>query len=102
MKVLIPPPGSGLPCPPMPSVVLPLLARSRPPFLRRSGRRSCCVGGDPDGDATIVAKKSPAVFLDVFKLLVTTSAAHHPDRLPLLQQISLTLEGPPPPWPASQ
>ena len=63
MQVLIPRPGFGLPCPPVPTVVLPLLACSRPPFLRRSGRRSCCTGGDPDGDATVVAKKSPAAFL---------------------------------------
>ena len=62
MKVLIPRPGSGLPCPPVPTVVLPLLACSRPPSLCRSGRRSCCAGGDPDGDATINANKSPAAF----------------------------------------
>ena len=63
MKVLVPRPGSGLPCPPVPNVVLPLLTCSRPPYLRRSGRRSCCSGEDPDGDATVVAKKSPAAFL---------------------------------------
>ena len=63
MKVLIPRPGSGLPCPPVPNVVLPLMTCSRPPYLRRSGRRSCCSGGDPDGDATVVANKSKFVFL---------------------------------------
>ena len=63
MKALIPPPGCGLPCPPVPTVALPLLACSLPPYPRRSGRRSCCLGGDPDGDATVVANKSPAVFL---------------------------------------
>ena len=63
MKVLIPRPGSGLPCPPVPTVVLPPLTCSRPPYLRRSGRRSCCLGGDPDGDATVVANKSISVFL---------------------------------------
>ena len=63
MKVLIPRPGCGLPCPPVPTVALPLLACSLPPYPRRSGRRSCCLGGDPDGDATVVAKKSPAAFL---------------------------------------
>ena len=62
-RVRVPRPGSGLPCPPVPTVVLPLLACSRPPHLRRSGRRSCCTGGDPDGDATVVPNKSPAVFL---------------------------------------
>ena len=63
MKVLVPPPRPGLLCPPMPTVVIPLLACSRPLPLRRSGRRSCCTGGDPDGDATIIANKSPAAFL---------------------------------------
>ena len=70
MKVLVPRPGSGLPCPPVPTVVLPLLACSRPPSLRRSGRRSCCTGGDPDGDATVVANKSNFVFLSFWPPLV--------------------------------
>ena len=63
MKVLIPRPGSGLPCPPVPTVVLPPLTCPRPPYLRRSGRRSCFLGGDPDGDATVVANKSSCAFL---------------------------------------
>ena len=63
MKVLVPRPGSGLPCPPVPTVAFPLLACSLPPYPRRSGRRSCFLGEDPDGDATVVAKKSPAAFL---------------------------------------
>ena len=63
MKVLVPPPRPGLPCPPVPTVVLPLLACSRPPSLRRSGRRGCCLGGDPDGDATVVANKSRCAFV---------------------------------------
>ena len=63
MKALIPPPGCGLPCPPVPTVVLPLLTCSRPPYLRRSGRRSCCLGGELDGDATIITNKYPAAFL---------------------------------------
>ena len=63
MKVLIPCPGSGLPCPPVPTVVLPPLTCPRPPYLRRSGRRSCFLGGDPDGDATVVPNKSRCAFL---------------------------------------
>ena len=60
MKVLIPRPGSGLPCPPVPTGVLPLLTCSRPPYLRRSGRRSCSLGGDP---------RSTQNFLDVTETL---------------------------------
>ena len=63
MKVLIPCPGSGLPCPPVPTVVLPPLTCPCPPYLRRSGRRSCFLGGDPDGDATVVPNKSRCAFL---------------------------------------
>ena len=69
-KVLVPRPGSGLPCPPVPTVVLPPLTCPRPPYLRRSGRRSCCSGGDPDGDATVVANKSRCAFLTSWSPLV--------------------------------
>merc|ERR1711983_211903 len=68
MRCAIPPPGTAMLGPPVPTIVLPLLACSRPPYLHRSDRRSCCIGGDLDGDATIIANKCPYAFLS-FKSL---------------------------------
>ena len=67
MEVPIPAPGTGLLGPPAPSAVLHPFVCLCPPYLRRCGRRSCCIGGDPDGDATVQAIKSLAAFLS-FKL----------------------------------
>ena len=112
MKVLIPRPGCGLPCPPVPTVVLPLLACSRPPHLRRSGRRSCCLGGDLDGDATITAKKSAAAFLGFwlgyllpiiltvtrcFNKYLPTSTGHHTPGPPASQEWPILALGSPQP-----
>ena len=114
MKVLVPRPGSGLPCPPVPTVVLPLLACSRPPYLRRSGRRSCCHGGDLDGDATITAKKSLAAFLSFwwlyllpiiltvfrcFNKYLPSSTGHHPPGPPASHKWPIRALGSPQPNP---
>ena len=67
--------------------------------LRRSGRRSCFLGGDPDGDAASNADKSPAAFSTFWSPLL----------LPIILTVCrcvnktcTTQRGPPPPWPASQ
>ena len=70
MRCAIPPPGDGLLGPPVPTVVPPLLACSRPPALHRSDCRSCCLGGYLDGDSTIIANKYPVAFLSFCSLFL--------------------------------
>ena len=72
MEAPIPPPGTGLLGPPTPSVALPSFACSCSPSVRRSGRRSCCGHGDPDGDVRGLALKFK---YDILSLLIRLELA---------------------------
>ena len=93
MEVPIPAPSTGLLGPPAPSAVLPPFACLCPPYSRRCGLRSCCLGGDQDGNATVQSIKSPAAFFSfslglVLHIIITVSrcldkylphsTGHHP------------------------